>query len=322
MRPRALEMEHPPSSSSGAKRRRADDGADDKPASKKRGRKKKGADAEESPAAAAAPLPAPGDKLELPGKYSLRLKNRTDDTADYSCKISKVYTSTHLLDRVDKETRLSITGHKGYRLSRATHAVPCGDWYYEVSVELNDGGHVRVGWAQGQADMDLPCGCEPWSYSYRDVEGTKFTNAVPKSYAQPYGSGDVIGCRITLPDAAAAASSSSRRGRAKKGASKAQEQAAAAAAAAAPAAQQVVYWGQMAYFVVPHREAGQVPKHKGGQIRFYKNGEDQGVAFNDVLSGEYYPAVSLYKNARVTYNFGPVSAAGPRPVRTHSPRPY
>ena len=36
----------------------------------------------------------------------------------------------------------------------------------------------------------------------------------------------------------------------------------------APAAQQVVYWGQMAYFVVPHREAGQVPKHKGGQIRF------------------------------------------------------
>ena len=89
----------------------------------------------------------------------------------------------------------------------------------------------------------------------------------------------------------------------------------------APAAQQVVYWGQMAYFVVPHREAGQVPKHKGGQIRFYKNGEDQGVAFNDVLSGEYYPAVSLYKNARVTYNFGPVSAAGPRPVRTHSPRP-
>ena len=89
-----------------------------------------------------APLPAPGDKLELPGKYSLRLKNRKDDTADYSCKISKVYTSTHLLDRVDKETRLSITGHKGYRLSRATHAVPCGDWYYEVSVELNDGGAV------------------------------------------------------------------------------------------------------------------------------------------------------------------------------------
>ena len=70
-----------------------------------------------------------------------------------------------------------------------------------VTVDLNQSGHVRIGWAQGQADMDLPCGCEHWSYAYRDVEGTRFNNATPKAYAAPYATGDVIGCRITLPDA-------------------------------------------------------------------------------------------------------------------------
>lgn len=31
----------------------------------------------------------------------------------------------------------------------------------------------------------------------------------------------------------------------------------------------------------------------------YKNGQSQKVAFEDVFSGMYYPAISLYKNATV-----------------------
>ncbi len=58
----------------------------------------------------------------------------------------------------------------------------------EVAVQLN-----QSGWAQVQVDMDLPCRCEHWSYSYRDIEGTAFNNATPKTYAAPYTSGDVIG---------------------------------------------------------------------------------------------------------------------------------
>lgn len=41
------------------------------------------------------------------------------------------------------------------------------------------------------------------------------------------------------------------------------------------------------------------------QIKFYKNGVCQGVAWQDIYEGTYYPAVSLYKNATITLNFGP-----------------
>jgi Set1/Ash2 histone methyltransferase complex subunit ASH2 len=37
----------------------------------------------------------------------------------------------------------------------------------------------------------------------------------------------------------------------------------------------------------------------------YLNGKNQGVAYEDVFDGVYYPAISLYKNATVTVNFGP-----------------
>ena len=60
----------------------------------------------------------------------------------------------------------------------------------------------------------------------------------------------------------------------------------------------------MAYYVIPHREIAEVPAHTGCTIRFYKNRVDQGVGFSDVCAGEYYPAVSLYKDARVPFNFG------------------
>lgn len=32
----------------------------------------------------------------------------------------------------------------------------------------------------------------------------------------------------------------------------------------------------------------------------YKNGVSQGVAFEDVFDGMYYPALSLYRNCRVS----------------------
>jgi hypothetical protein len=279
-------------------------------------------------AAAAPSQPAPGraadsggatqkgEKFEFPGKYHLRLQNIRDDTGpDCLCKVSKIYTSPHLLGLMS-DTRMSISGNKGYRLSRGTHAVGVGEWYYEVTVELNQG-HVRVGWAQGQADMDLPCGCEMWSYSYRSREGTAFNCARPKKYGEAFETGDVIGCYISLPGqpsletGVADTGGNGREGRTKQTANYSSPGAAAAAgnttASGGPSEgdKQVVYWGQMAYYVIPHREPAQTPQHKGSKILFYKNGVSQGAAFSDVWQGEYYPAVSLFKNARVTYNFGP-----------------
>nr|KAI8765884.1 set1/Ash2 histone methyltransferase complex subunit ASH2-like isoform X2 [Biomphalaria glabrata] len=44
---------------------------------------------------------------------------------------------------------------------------------------------------------------------------------------------------------------------------------------------------------------------KGSKMIMYKNGQSAGVAFSDVFEGLYYPALSLFKNASVTANFGP-----------------
>lgn len=45
-----------------------------------------------------------------------------------------------------------------------------------------------------------------------------------------------------------------------------------------------------------------VPQSK---IVFFKNGESQGEAFTDINHGAYYPAISIFKNATVSINFGP-----------------
>lgn len=38
------------------------------------------------------------------------------------------------------------------------------------------------------------------------------------------------------------------------------------------------------------------------QMIMYKNGSSQGIAYEDVFEGVYYPAVSLYKNTKVGFN--------------------
>ena len=43
----------------------------------------------------------------------------------------------------------------------------------------------------------------------------------------------------------------------------------------------------------------------GSRLVCYRNGEETGTMFIDVNAGIYYPAASLYKNATVTFNFGP-----------------
>lgn len=43
----------------------------------------------------------------------------------------------------------------------------------------------------------------------------------------------------------------------------------------------------------------------GSKVYFFKNGECQGLAFEDIYQGSYYPSVSLHKNATVSVNFGP-----------------
>ncbi|CAG5121668.1 unnamed protein product, partial [Candidula unifasciata] len=53
---------------------------------------------------------------------------------------------------------------------------------------------------------------------------------------------------------------------------------------------------------------------KGSKMMMYKNGRCAGVAFTDVFEGTYYPAISLYKNASITANFGPKFRYPPKDI--------
>lgn len=44
---------------------------------------------------------------------------------------------------------------------------------------------------------------------------------------------------------------------------------------------------------------------KGSKVSFFKNGKLEGVAFENLYEGTYYPAISLYKNVTIKANFGP-----------------
>lgn len=55
------------------------------------------------------------------------------------------------------------------------------------------------------------------------------------------------------------------------------------------------------------------------KVYFFKNGECQGVAFEDIYQGSYYPAVSLHKNVTVSVNFGPNFKFPPSNQHTYRP---
>lgn len=53
---------------------------------------------------------------------------------------------------------------------------------------------------------------------------------------------------------------------------------------------------------------------KGAKIDFYKNGIHQGTGFQDIYAGNYFPALSLFKNVTVSVNFGPNFKFAPKDV--------
>lgn len=56
-------------------------------------------------------------------------------------------------------------------------------------------------------------------------------------------------------------------------------------------------------YTLPTSDVVPVPR-KGAFVSFFHNGQCLGVAFQDIVGGTYYPAVSVYHGA-FTANFGP-----------------
>ncbi|KAL3935960.1 MAG: hypothetical protein SGBAC_008629 [Bacillariaceae sp.] len=112
------------------------------------------------------------------------------------------------------DRRLTIKGGmRGYRMSRSTHGVSSGNYYYEAIIleppsvseiveslpsnvrmgkKLQDqiqqalldekegrenstefGGHVRLGWSMRTGDLQAPVGYDKWSFGLRDIGGSK-----------------------------------------------------------------------------------------------------------------------------------------------------
>ncbi|KAF8312667.1 hypothetical protein DL93DRAFT_2059827, partial [Clavulina sp. PMI_390] len=64
---------------------------------------------------------------------------------------------------------------------------------------MSGGAHVRLGWARRESSLNGPAGLDGYSYGYRDRSGEKVTLSRPKPYGKSYGTGDTIGLYISLP---------------------------------------------------------------------------------------------------------------------------
>lgn len=150
---------------------------------------------------------------------------------------------------------------------------------------MPEGSATRIGWSQEYANLQAPLGYDKFGYSWRSRKGTRFHESIGKHYSNSYGEGDILGFLIMLPNS--------------------------------PKIKHVpntykdrplVKFKSHLYYEEKDNVADTLKALaplEGSQIIFFKNGQCQGVAFNDVYGGAYYPAVALYKSSTVSVNFGP-----------------
>ncbi|OMJ08175.1 Set1/Ash2 histone methyltransferase complex subunit ASH2 [Smittium culicis] len=199
-----------------------------------------------------------------------------------------------------------VFNDSGYRVSKASHGVVSGTYYYEVEVlkPSKTNGNLRIGFAQISADLQAPCGYDHFSYSMRLNPATRFHASVGNMYGEPLEIGDVLGCLIHLPKLEKEMSSdlNARRWDYKS-----------------------VYkpfdYKQPKHIKPPTLETkdGEVivpnikleelnlpplPIVKDSEIVFYKNGKSMGTAFRGLFLGKYYPAISSYMGGKAKVNFG------------------
>ncbi|KAI4093661.1 MAG: hypothetical protein LQ344_002726 [Seirophora lacunosa] len=143
---------------------------------------------------------------------------RQTEASPFHPRFSFQEASSHILF---DSTGRSITTEKGFRMARANVAAREGRWYYECKIlsgvrppspspslnksDTTGGGHVRLGWARREANLDTPLGFDAYSYGLRDVSGQKVHMSRPKDFSpgnESFLEGDVIGLEITLPSLA------------------------------------------------------------------------------------------------------------------------
>nr|CAG4644671.1 EOG090X03NS [Leptodora kindtii] len=184
------------------------------------------------------------------------------------------------------EDRLAVTGEKGYCMARATHYVNRGSWYWECTIEeMPDTAATRIGFAQSFGNLQAPLGYDKFGYSWRSRKGTAFHESIGKHFSGGYGEGDVLGVLIELPEIPGCTY-------------------------IPPTYKDKPLVKFKSHLYYEDRDDLQEALRNlrplsQSKIHFFKNGVHQGVAFQEIYCGNYYPAVSLYKNGTVSLQFGP-----------------
>jgi len=187
------------------------------------------------------------------------------------------------------DDRLTVTGEKGYSSVRSNYGVNRGEWYFEITVsQLPENTACRLGWCQQYGNLQAPLGYDKFSYSWRSMKGTRFHQSRGKHYSdEGYTEGDVLGFHISIP----------------------QPKVYSASLLPKTYKEQALIKFKNHLHYEEKDTSEQVEKtlksHPHSTITFFRNGINQGVAFENIFAGTYFPAASLYKNATVTFNYGP-----------------
>jgi len=200
------------------------------------------------------------------------------------------------------EDRLTITGEKGYCMVRCTHFVTRGSWYWEATIEdMPEGSATRIGWGQEWANLQSPLGYDKFGYSWRSRKGTKFHESHGKSYSAGYGQGDTLGFLIVLP-----------------------EQERLRYIPNTYKDRPLVKFKSHLYYEDKDKISDTLKGLRvlnGSKIFFFKNGECQGLAFEEIYGGAYYPSISIHKGATVSLNFGADGFKYPQILSEYNCRP-
>lgn len=196
------------------------------------------------------------------------------------------------------DDRLTVTGDKGYSSIRSNYGVSRGSWYFEINMtNLPENTATRLGWCQQYGNLQAPLGYDKFSYSWRSIKGTRFHQSRGKHYSYGYCEGDVLGFHISLmtPEVLSLEHLPKTH----------KEQAL------------IKFKNHLHYEEKDASEQYEktMKPQKGSSMSFFKNGLNQGVAFTEIFEGTYFPAASLYKNATVTFNYGPKFKYPPKDVK-------
>lgn len=176
----------------------------------------------------------------------------------------------------------------------------------------SNNGHIRIGWSTRNADLQAPVGYNEHSYGIRDILGSRIhkSRREDKWGGVGFGPGDVVGLAICLVENNNKTASINNNNNATTTATSLRNGNAGCAnnvenKKKEESISQVSNKGDDVVGKLLPSSSATLTNH----IRFFKNGKpmgkNNGIAFDGIPPGTYYPSVSCYMDGSARMNFGP-----------------